>query len=371
MKKYFIKECYDDKSKQSDKGSASSSREIKASSADFAAGKSYRGVLQREDDHDFESAYKKRKVDFEEKYGIKIIEPSPDKTNETIGHEVRKNFIAISNNILEAYTKFDDKLYEDEIYNHSGGFSLEEYNSLTQKFENSTKIKDANSIIEKMKVWLDRLNSMKDANTLEILEDFNNTYEMLKNTYDDTSQLFDNILVMNLYNQRSFPQKEYNSLTQKFEEFKKSTEIEDIKNITNEMKMFISKLNSAHEAFDTLKGLRSLSDMCKEIKHTYNTLLYSLEETEIFKRSGILPETYKSLMVAHDSIMSKLRMTVKDFKKIHIEPGWNTDLVQSALEATEQGEIMLDKLDKLKEKVEQSRQQHRIWEKRLSQLYPN
>jgi hypothetical protein len=362
MKKYFIKVYLDDKRNQSDKGSASSSGEIKASSADFAAGKSYQGVLKKADDHDFEREYKKRKVDSGEKDDIKIIEPSPDKTNETISNEIQEKFINLSRDVLKTHEDILCLSDKKKIYTQSGGFSLEEYDSLKAKFEKSTKTEDADNIIKKMEMWL---------NKLEILKDFHTAYELLKTTYYDTHQLFNDKSIMRVYNQPDFPHKEYNSLTEKFEKVKKSTKIENFKNITIKMELFTSELDSVYETKGALEELKYLNDMYTKIKRTYNTLLFSLKEAEIFKRSGILPETYKSLMVTHESIMRELQMTVKDFKKAHAEIGWNEDFVLLAIDETAQGQTILNKLEKLKVEVEQSRQQNRIHEAHTSRFSPN
>ena len=106
----------DDKKEQFDKESDKSLREVKSSSADFAAGKPYQGTLKKENDHNLSRGYEKTNAAPRGKDDIKIIEPPSDKTNETIDiNEVRKNFTNISKEILKAYEDIKRILHEHNI----------------------------------------------------------------------------------------------------------------------------------------------------------------------------------------------------------------------------------------------------------------
>lgn len=401
MDNYSTKKYSDDKKEQPDKGSDLSLREVKASPTDFAAGKPYRGKLKNDDDHNLNEEYRKTKVDSEVKDDIRVIEPTLDKTIETIDiNEVRKNFTNISKEILKVYEDFNCILRENNIDNRNISYLKEEYTLLKREYEYTFNAKAAYNAVEKIKILLNDLKTIKDIDVLKTLGDFSCTYEVLKTTYNNNCQLFKDKSVMKIYSQLNFTQKEYDLLIEKFKKFKKSTEIESIKNIINEMKMFTSKLESAHIVKNTLKMLGRLKDLYIKIDHTYNNLSFSLKEAAIFKRSGIFPEIYQSLVIAHDSIMEAVETSVSSqkpgadqlanpgqesydersltmfprksdmiqaFKAIYAEQDWSTKL--SAIE--EQGQRMLKKLEKLKKEVEQSRQQHRIWEKFPSRFSPN
>ena len=254
----------------------------------------------------------------------------------------------------------------NNVDNRNISYLKEEYTLLKREYEYTFNAKAAYYVTEKMRILLNDLKVIKDVNQLNALF----AYKNLETTYSKTEQLFKDKNVMEIYNQPDFLQQEYKSLTEKF---KKSTEIENIKSITNKMIFFIYKLKSAYEVNEALKNLSAYI----KTKYAYDAISESLEEIDIFKQSGILPATCQSLEASHYSVIGELQMAAKEFfkdinekqdhsinlvtseieeqgqimlNKLKSELGY---IVQSMADKTKQGQIMLNKLDKLQKKVNQ------------------